>query len=222
MNLREKLKNRHHDMSEAARLFYYGTLGNGFLAILDTAAHQHGGEGAVVNGVHNVSDVCAYGIRAAIAGKRLPAINPEKVLGAVNILAISATALVCVRSGMSIIDPRGSAHAADLSATFLSSGSSGGNFIIANRLEPENESINGCAHHTKNPEELAHQDGHHHATADAWASMIATSGVALTAATDNYRFDSIGTIVGGCYFIQHMINHMRQRNGDGHAHSDRV
>lgn len=220
MNLRKRFKGFNHNLSEGAKLFYYGTIGNAILALLDAGAHQQGGEGAVVNGIHNASDVIAYGIRAGVSEERLPAVNPEKILKSVNIMAILVTALVCAKNGINFFRPQASAHVADFGATLLSGGSSGGNFLIADALEPEEFDSTDDLSYQKSSKLQAHQDGHHHARADAWASSIATAGVAFTAATGNYRFDSIGTIVGGGYFIYHMVEHMRHGKLDDHKHHE--
>jgi divalent metal cation (Fe/Co/Zn/Cd) transporter len=207
----ERLNSWHNNLSERFKLFYYGVLGNLSLAALDLTASIAGGDGSIVNGIHNAGDVAAYGLRALVAdGERREATSKKMLLGA-NLLALSLTSWFTLKSGLDLVFGRN--HLVEPSAAFLEVASSLGNFAIARALA-DNHDEHG--HGRRNDHPL--KDGHHHAKTDAWASLIATGGLSLAASTGDSLLDSLGTLAGGAYFIWHMAKHMRQ-GGENHAHN---
>ena len=220
MSVETRFRGWHSRLSEGAKLFYYGTLGNGVLSALDYVAHRNGGEGSAINGMHNISDVAAYGVRGAVASLGLSKTASERALRGVNATAIIVTSLVCAKNGFDLLARGSSVRAPETSAALFSGGSTSGNFIIAGALEPSarsSEANHFCA------KTEAHEDAHHHARIDAYAGVVATAGVGIGAATGDYRFDSFFAIAGGSYFIHHMIKHMRHRHsekdtGQEHVH----
>jgi hypothetical protein len=182
----ERLNSWHNNLSERFKLFYYGVLGNLSLAALDLTASIAGGDGSIVNGIHNAGDVAAYGLRALVAdGERREATSKKMLLGA-NLLALSLTSWFTLKSGLDLVFGRN--HLVEPSAAFLEVASSLGNFAIARALA-DNHDEHG--HGRRNDSEhadhhIAHraaEDGHHHAKTDAWASLIGATGVAFGSIT---------------------------------------
>jgi hypothetical protein len=205
----ERIKIWHNSLSHKAKLVYYGVLGNAALSLMDGAASLGGGKGSVVNLLHNSGDVASYGLRSLVASDRLSESTSKRMLLGANMLALSLTSWLTVKSGLSLIDDQ--RHTVEAAASYLELSSSAGNFTIASALGGESD------HGHDDHKDQALQDGHHHAKTDAWASLIAAGGLSLASANGDSRFDSAGALIGGLYFTLHMLKHMFGKKHD-HAH----
>lgn len=218
----EKLRGWHNNLSSQAKLFYYGVIGNVALSVMDLISNSEGGKGALINAIHNISDVVSYAIRSVVAGGGPNHEVSKRILNTVNLAAIALTGLVSVKAGLDLASGRD--HVVEASSAYLSLVSSGGNFAIAGALADtdDKESVEHEHEHGHDSEHAGHhiahratKDGHHHAKTDAWASLIGATGVAFGSVTGNSKFDLIGTMAGGAYFIYDMAKHMRK---NGHSH----
>lgn len=228
----EKLRGWHNNLSSQAKLFYYGVIGNVSLSVMDLISNSEGGKGALINAIHNISDVGSYATRSVVAGGGLNHEVSKRILNTVNLAAIALTGLVSVRAGLDLASGRD--HVVEASSLYLSLVSSSGNFAIAGALadtddkesvehahehehkhEHEHAHGHGSDHAGNNIAHRAAGDGHHHAKTDAWASLVSATGVAFGSITGNSKFDLIGTMAGGAYFIYDMAKHMRK---NGHSH----
>lgn len=201
----EKVQSWHKELTEKYRLLFYGVLGNLVLTGIDTSASLAGGQGSVVNGLHNLGDAASYGLRALVASDKLSEKTSRKILLGANLLALSLTVLFTVKSGVDLA--YGNDHLIETSAGVLALTSSAGNFAIASALKDAQGNEN--YEHRHEGRHHAMNDGHHHARTDARASLIGAGGLSLATVTGDNRFDSIGAFFGGIYFIAHMLEHMR-------------
>jgi divalent metal cation (Fe/Co/Zn/Cd) transporter len=207
----EKLQPWHNKLSEKSRLLYYGVLGNLSLTVLDSAASLAGGQGSVINGLHNAGDVASYSLRTLVASNKLPEKASKNILLGANLLALGLAGLFTIKSGVDLVS--GNQHLVEPSAAALEAVSSLGNFAIAGALKNDEEEGDHTHNHTHNH---ALKDGHHHAKTDAWASLIGAAGLSLATVTGDSRLDSAGAVVGGIYFARHMIKHLRKKRGEHH------
>ncbi len=208
----EKLRSWHNNLTEKSRLFYYGVLGNLSLAALDLTASLAGGQGSIVNWVHNGGDIVSYGLRALVASNKLSEKASKRLLLGANSLALSLTGWITIKSGFDLSSGRN--HLVEPSAAFLEGVSSLGNFAIASGLDDDNNrNTEGHNHHNH-----AIKDGHRHAKTDAWASLAATGGLSLASLTGNSRWDSLGALASGAYFMWHISRHMLKQNDYDHTH----
>jgi divalent metal cation (Fe/Co/Zn/Cd) transporter len=209
----ESLRSWHGNLSHKSKLLYYGVLGNLSLTALDFAASLAGGQGSVVNGLHNAGDVVSYGLRSLVASDKLSEKASKNFLLGANLLALSSTGLFTIKSGVDLAS--GNQHLVEPSAAALEAVSSLGNFAIAGALKDDD----GDHNHEDSNEDHNHaiKDGHRHAKTDAWASLIGATGLTLASATGDPRLDSAGAVVGGAYFALHMIKHIWEGRG-GHHH----
>lgn len=206
----EKLRSWHNNLTEKSRLFYYGVLGNLSLAALDLTASLAGGQGSIVNWVHNGGDIASYGLRALVASNKLSEKASKRLLLGANSLALSLTGWITIKSGFDFKRQ----HNIEASAPWLESVSSLGNFAIASGLDDDNNhNTEGHNHHNN-----AIKDGHRHAKTDAWAGLVAAGGLSLASLTGDSRLDSLGALAGGAYFIWHMSRHMLKQNDHDHTH----
>lgn len=203
----EKLRSWHNNLTEKSRLFYYGVLGNLSLAALDLTASLAGGQGSVINGLHNGGDVASYALRALVASNKLSEKTSKRLLLGANSLALSLTGWITIKSGFDFKRQ----HNIEASAPWLESVSSLGNFAIAAGLNDDN---NRNTEGRNRPVE----DGHHHARTDAWASLVAAGGLSLASLTGDSRWDSLGALAGGAYFMWHISRHMLKQNAHDHTH----
>ena len=208
----EKIKDWHNSLSSRAKLFCYGGVGNAALSTLDLLSSSEGGKGALINAIHNISDVGSYATRSVVAGGGLNHEVSKRILNTVNLAAIALTGLVSVRAGLDLASGRD--HVVEASSLYLSLVSSSGNFAIAGALA-DTDDKESVEHAGNNIAHRAAGDGHHHAKTDAWASLVSATGVAFGSITGNSKFDLIGTMAGGAYFIYDMAKHMRK---NGHSH----
>lgn len=194
---------------------------------MDLISNSEGGKGALINAIHNISDVVSYAIRSVVAGGGLNHEVSKRILNTVNLAAIALTGLVSVKAGLDLASGRD--HVVEASSLYLSLVSSSGNFAIAGALadtdnkesvEHAHEYGHGSDHAGNNIAHRAAGDGHHHAKTDAWASLVATGGLSLASLTGNSRLDSLGALVGGVVFMLHMRKHMlKQNDHDHHGHT---
>jgi hypothetical protein len=233
----EKTKDWHNSLSSRAKLFCYGGVGNAALSTLDLLSSSEGGKGALINAIHNISDVGSYATRSVVAGGGLNHEVSKRILNTVNLAAIALTGLVSVRAGLDLASGRD--HVVEASSLYLSLVSSSGNFAIAGALadtddkesvehahehehkhEHEHAHGHGSDHAGNNIAHRAAGDGHHHAKTDAWASLVAAGGLSLASLTGDSRWDSLGALAGGAYFMWHMAKHIKNDlkpdNGDTH------
>lgn len=187
-------------------------LGNLSLTAIDTASSLMGGQGSVINGLHNGGDVAAYGVRSLVASNKLNPKASKRLLIGANLLTLSLTGWLTTKSGIDLMGSHG--HIVEPGAVYLETASSLGNFAIASGLEADDDH----GHHGHDHSNQAVKDGHHHAKTDARASLIAVTGLSLAGATSNSKWDSAGALVGGLYFSLHMAKHIFNnfKNSDDH------
>ncbi len=211
------------EWSSSAKLFWYGAIGNATLSLMDLTSYKEGGAGALVNGIHNVSDVFAYGARSLVSTLNLKEKTTQRTLTAINGLALTATALVTAKAGVDLA--HSNPHIIEPQAAGLSMASSFGNFVIASGLE-ETDRDDDHTGHAHGPDDLcpqikAREHGHNHASADAAASLIASSGISAAAITGNSKVDLIGTVLAGAYFIWDIGKHIwSERKEHNHSHNN--